>query len=98
MRSDQDHWSRNFKAAHFLEQSDAVHLRHVDIGDDNMRRKLANLLESFLAIRGQLDQILFPFESLADPEASGFLVIDNEDTGWNSSGKGLHDGLECYRF
>jgi hypothetical protein len=48
-----------------------------------VRRKLANLLERFLAIRGQFDQILFPFEGLADPKASRFLVIDDENTGWN---------------
>ena len=52
-----------------------------------MRGKLANLLERFLAIRGQFDQILFPFEGLADPKAGRFLVIDDEDTGWNGGGK-----------
>jgi hypothetical protein len=73
-------------------------VRHVDVGDDHVRGKLANLLERFLAIRGQFDQILFPFEGLANSEASRFLVIDDEDAGWNSGGKGLHDGLEHYRF
>ena len=53
-----------------------------------MRRKLANLVESFLAIRGQFDQILFFFEGLANPEAGGFLIIDDENAGGSSGWEG----------
>src|SRR5262245_8501694 len=93
MSCNQNDRSGNVETTHFFEQCNAVHLRHVDVRDDNVRRKLANLLESFLAIRGQFDPILFFFEGLADSKAGRFLIIDDENTGWISGGR-LHDGLE----
>ncbi len=78
-----------------VEQFQAVHLRHHEVGDDGGERVFLDHFEGELAVGGDDDGVARPLERGADRVAHHLLVIDDEDfLGHGSTGfrRGLGEG------
>ena len=70
------------------DQFGAVHLRHLQIGDDDIRRDVAHDLECFVAIGGGLDEEAALFEVSTDGVTDEHGVV-NDDRHTGHTGLGL---------
>ena len=61
-----------------LEELEAVHPRHDQVGDDDRRAELGNPLEGVGAVTGFVGRVAPRSDELRQPAAGGFLVLDDQ--------------------
>jgi hypothetical protein len=66
-------------ALRLLHERDAVEARHLEVGEDDVRRKLLQLSERLEAVGGRLDSIALVAQNLAQCGAGVGLVVDDEN-------------------
>ena len=76
-------------------QSETIHLRHLDVGDDQIRSGLANLDQRFLAIAHFSD--LISSERSLDQVPHRRLVIDNQYPQFLVRNARVYEGLDFLR-
>jgi len=65
--------------AKFLEQLDPVHLRHLQVGHDDVRRELGGHSQSSHAVRRRSHSEPFVLQEGLENGACALLVVDHED-------------------
>ena len=75
------HRGRGLLGLEGLQDLHAVHLRHLDVEEDEVRRLPLDHLEGGLAVGGQQALVPFVLEDHAQRGADGLLVVDHEDLG-----------------
>ena len=71
--------SASFMAASRSQHLEAVHARHLDVEQHQVRRLALGEREPFLAGRGADELVAFVFERHPQRIADGRLVVDDED-------------------
>ena len=77
---EQDHLHMVGIVANRLEQFDAVHARHHEVGHDDRRPELGNAFEGLGAVTGLVGGVAPRSHQLGQPAARGFLVLDDQDS------------------
>ena len=88
--------------AHLLQQLDAVHARHLEVGQHQVGRELLELAERLEAVGGGLDRVALVAQELGQRGARVDLVVDDQNVsllhalsfcnhGASPPGKGIMD-------
>ena len=99
VRRQQNHLDMRVEPVHRLHQLYAVHKRHFDIGEDDVRKAARDHLEAFPPVAGgahHLYAVFLPFNTLLHPRTDDLVVVDNQQLMHETSfllraGKRNHD-------
>ncbi len=74
-----DNGLRVSPSADFAQESQAVQARHMEIGDDDVKRPVLQTLKSPEAVLGSLGLIPVLSQSMKDPATRGKVIVHDQD-------------------